>query len=174
MMTLRSYSIVRAASNDRSTSLVRALAVSRARVDTHRRARGAPPARAAPTRVMMPSDAPAARRARGVASRESYARSDVACGSAECDAHRELNARCGRANALARAEDGAKMCVIPDRARGSSTAKFSRRGTSMMSSRCARRRGGWGRDARRRPGPRAVARDDAARVRRSATTSLRV
>jgi DIS3-like exonuclease 1 len=63
---------------------------------------------------MTPSDAPPARRARGVASRESYARSDVACGSAECDAHRELNARCGRANALARAEDGAKMYVIPD------------------------------------------------------------
>ena len=42
-MTLRSYSIVRGASNDRITSLVRALAVSRASVDTHRRARGAPP-----------------------------------------------------------------------------------------------------------------------------------
>jgi len=63
---------------------------------------------------MTPSDAPAARRARGVASRESYARADVACGSAECDTHRALNARCGRADALARAEDGAKMYVIPD------------------------------------------------------------
>jgi len=71
-------------------------------------------ARAAPTRAMTPSDAPAARRARGVASRESYARADVACGSAECDTHRALNARCGRADALARAEDGAKMYVIPD------------------------------------------------------------
>lgn len=60
--------------------------------------------------------APTARVHRDAFDRASYARSDVACGAPECEAHRELNARLGVESILRSRARGAARYVVPDAA----------------------------------------------------------
>ena len=73
-----------------------------------------------------------ARREPGRRARETYARDDVACGSAECARHRALNLARGCAAALASADDGARCYVVPD------AAAWRAHGDVFSDPRCAR------------------------------------
>ena len=73
-----------------------------------------------------------ARREPGRRARETYARDDVACGSAECARHRALNLARGCAAALSSADDGARCYVVPD------AAAWRAHGDVFSDPRCAR------------------------------------